>query len=123
MSKSSGRARLMGKSTSKVAMGPQRILHMPRRSLPSIAVAVVVVLAWVGGCSDSQGPCSSCPPPQTSGLTVSNPVAAAALAPGVQGGVAWAGSSSDVAYVSLDPGIVVRLTDNAAFDGRPAWAR
>lgn len=108
MSKSSGRARLMGKSTSKVAMGPQWILHMPRRSLPAIALAVVAVLAWVGGCSDSSpGPGITTETTPATGLIVSNAQLAAALALPAQASAAPSGSSgSDVVYVALPPGTV-----------------
>lgn len=108
MSKSSGRARLMGKSTSKVSMEPHRILHMPRPTLPAIALTVVTVLALVGGCSDSSpGPDTTSLTTQASGLIISNPLPAAVFAPPAQASAALAGSSgSDVVYVSLTPGTV-----------------
>ena len=73
----------------------------------NLGTAVVgwVALAFIGGCSDSSGPCLSCSLP-SQGLIVSHPVplAGAAARTGAQGLAAGAGDS--VVYVSLTTGSV-----------------
>ncbi|HEY6061085.1 MAG TPA: Ig-like domain-containing protein [Gemmatimonadales bacterium] len=84
-------------------MGAKRILHLPRRSFPAIALAVVAVLAWVAGCADgSPGP-DLTSQSLASGLIISNPLSVAA--PSAQASAATAGSiGSDFVYVALTPG-------------------
>src|SRR5207247_6815224 len=74
---------------------------MTRLVRSGVALATVLVLWWVGACSDSPGPCTDCAPPPPSGVIVSNPIpssssAAAALAASRSGG--------DVVYVSVTAG-------------------
>jgi uncharacterized protein YjdB len=66
-----------------------------------IALAVLAVLGWLGGCSDGNGPVC-CDPPQ--GLIISDPVPGAAVASGVARTAPVSSAGDDVAYVSLTPG-------------------
>jgi len=68
-----------------------------------IALAIMGVLGWLGGCSDNPGGPVCCDPPQ--GLVVSDPVPAATLAAGFGAALALTGGAGDsVVYVSLPPG-------------------
>ena len=78
------------------------VSYVARCVRAGIAVSVLGVLGWLGGCSDSVGPC--CAPPQ--GLVVSDPTPATPLAE-VTGALALASGPGDsVVYVSLPPGTV-----------------
>ncbi|HMG18202.1 MAG TPA: Ig-like domain-containing protein [Gemmatimonadales bacterium] len=71
-----------------------------------ITVAIMSVLGWLGGCSDSpSGPCPDCPP--EGGLMVSDTVSALSVASAAGASPTLTSSTGDeVAYVSLPPGTV-----------------
>lgn len=76
-----------------------------RRFAPTIALAVLIALGWLGGCSESPGgPCFDCPPEP---LVVSDPVSALSVASAAGAAPTLTSSAGDeVAYVSLPPGTV-----------------
>jgi alpha-tubulin suppressor-like RCC1 family protein len=82
----------------------EAVSYLTRLVRAGIAFAGMVVLGWLGGCSDGSGPVC-CDLPQ--GLIVSDPVAATGLAAGTGMAVAMASTAADtVVFVSLPPGTV-----------------
>jgi len=75
-----------------------------RRSAQAIALALLVALGWLGGCSDL-GPGD--PPPPLQGLIVSDPIQTASLAADARMASPPAETAgNELVYVSLPPGAV-----------------
>jgi len=79
--------------------------YMTRSVRAGIALAILAVVGWLGGCSDNPGGPVYTPPPE--GLVLSDPVSTAGIATAVGMLAAPAsGAADEVAYVSLAPGTV-----------------
>ena len=77
-----------------------------------IVLAALGFLGWLGGCSDSPGPCTDCPPPPPSGVIVSNPIPTPASA-----------SAASTAFRTGDEVVYVSMTAGTAPSGKVATIR